>query len=343
MEIEEHVPLGAKTTFRVGGSAHYYGIAQSIHDIEEALDFADKRAAGVVYMGGGSNMLLDDGEADALFLQVDVRGIAVEGNTIVAGAGESWDDIVARAVAEKRYGIENLSGIPGTVGGALVQNIGAYGAALSQHVSWIEVYDREEKKLIRFEGSACQFGYRDSIFKQNIYRYILVRAGFRLQSEKKLDTSYKDLAERFKDSDPTLEGMRAAVLMIRGEKFPDLTREGTAGSFFKNPIVSVQEGERLRKTYPRLPLFSIPEATGIKLPLAWLLDHVLNLRGFKMGPVRCFEKQPLVLVASRGASARDVRALAHHVTKRMEEEIGIRIEPEVCVMHGAAIARTLDF
>ena len=343
MDIEEHVPLAPQTTFGVGGAARYHGVAQSLEDIQNGLAFAEAQGARLVCMGGGSNMLADDGEADALFLTTDVRGIVRDGESLSIGAGEVWDDVVAYAVREEMYGIENLSGIPGSMGGAVVQNIGAYGAALSQHLSWVDVYDTRTNEEARLTNEACLFGYRDSVFKKDAGRYIILRAGLTLTREKKMNLSYKDVAAHMGGSESSLPLLREAILSIRAQKFPDLSKEGTAGSFFKNPIVSHEEGERLKHTYPDVPLFPLPEVGGSKVPLAWILDHVLHLRGFALGPVRCFENQPLVLVADRGATARDVRVLALYIKTRMHEEVGIVIEPEVCVMRGADIAHTLDF
>ncbi|HEY6022534.1 MAG TPA: UDP-N-acetylenolpyruvoylglucosamine reductase, partial [Candidatus Paceibacterota bacterium] len=161
---------------------------------------------------------------------------------------------------------------------------------------------------------------------------VVLRAAFALSAEPVPNVSYKDLAARFGDSSLDLPTIRAAVLTIREGKFPDITKEGTAGSFFKNPIVSETEARSLREHYPELPLFAMPEVDGYKVPLAWLLDRVLNLKGFAIGGARLFERQPLVIAASRGASAHDVQALADEVQKQVKEKLSLVIEAEVVVL-----------
>lgn len=343
MEILEHYPLGAQTTFAVGGVVRYFATATSIDDLHAAYSFAKERHVPVTIIGGGSNTLIDDGEANALFIRPTFVDTTLEGTTVITGAGESWDDVVAYSVEAGLYGLENLSGIPGSVGGAVVQNIGAYGAALSESVAWVDVFDTHAQQRMRLTAAACGFGYRDSVFKQHPERYIVLRLACALTREGAVSIGYRDLAEYFSAHEPTLPTVRAAVLTIRAGKFPDLTAEGTAGSFFKNPVVSLEEGERLQQTYPALPLFPLPEASGYKVPLAWILDRVLSMRGFAIGNVRCFEKQPLVLVANRHATAHEVRVLARAVAQRVFDETKIVIEPEVCVMRGATIAHALDF
>ena len=346
MEITEHADLGSHTTFKVGGTVRYLLTAESVEDIVEAVSFAEERQLPLVVVGGGANMLIDDGEAEGVFLIPKIVGTNVltreEGKGFVFSSGEAWDEVVEKTVAQKWWGFENLSGIPGTVGGAIVQNIGAYGAALSEHLLWVEAYDLQEKRGVRLQSDECAFEYRTSIFKEQTGRYVILRAGFLLTKEGVANLSYRDLSTHFEGREASLEEVREAVLAIRKRKFPDLSLEGTAGSFFKNPIVSETEASVLKAKYPLMPLFSMPETTGIKVPLAWILDHILSMRGFSIGPVRCFEEQPLVLVADRNAQAKDVRTLARFVQQQVEKETKIKILPEVCVMHGATMTNDVS-
>ena len=336
MDLTENADIAALTTFKVGGSARFLLRGSSVSDIEEAKRFAQDKQLPLIVLGGGSNILVDDGMANAVFFLPHNLGIDIKTNDKVAllsaSAGESWDKVVAHATENKLFGIENLSGIPGKVGGAVVQNIGAYGAALSNTLREVEVFDFKENRIKILGRDACEFGYRLSLFKKEPARYVIVTATFELMREGRVDTSYRDLLEIFGQKAPEVSEVREAVLSIRARKFPDLTLEGTAGSFFKNPIVSKTDAQVLKQRFPDVPLYMIPEEEGVKVPLAWFMDKVLNLKGFSIGPVRCFEKQPLVIVAKSGATAADVRTLAHHVMTLVQKEIGIDITPEVCVL-----------
>jgi UDP-N-acetylmuramate dehydrogenase len=261
-----------------------------------------------------------------------VIGIEREGALLTIGAGESWDKVAEHATGQKLWGVENLSGVPGTVGGAVVQNIGAYGASLSQTLQWAEAFDMQTGELRRLSSKECAFDYRDSVFKREDGRYVVLRAALRLSEEPAPNISYKDLAQRFRDSSLDISELRRAVLQIRAAKFPDLTKEGTAGSFFKNPLLPQEDARKLQAEHPGMPLFDLPESPEVKVPLAWLLDHALQLRGYRMGAARLFERQPLVIAADRGATAKEVRALAEFVQKKVQEAFGIEIEPEVRIM-----------
>lgn len=273
-------------------------------------------------------MLVPDEGFDGLVIKIEIQGVERQGTTLIAGAGESWDALVERAVAEDLWGVENLSGIPGTVGGAVVQNIGAYGAALSEVVEWVEVYDRQDEHVLTFSADECGFGYRDSVFKRTD-RYVAVRVALQLYPDGAPNASYKDLSDIDGCSLPQI---RQKVFGIRAQKFPDLSQEGTAGSFFKNPILLPDEAGQLSHTYPDMPLFTMPETAGTKVPLAWLLDHILGLKGYSIGGARLYERQPLVIVAKRGASSHDVEALAQFVEKKVKEIFFIELEREVRVI-----------
>ncbi len=218
------------------------------------------------------------------------------------------------------------------MGGAVAQNIGAYGAALSQTLRWVEVYDTRSGDIQKLSNVECAFGYRDSIFKQGDGRYVILRAALELSPSPKPVLSYRDLAERFKNAVPGLSDIREAVVAIRNDKFPDLSREGTAGSFFKNPVIPKAQAQALGQKYPGMPLFELPESPDIKVPLGWILDRTLGMRGTRAGSARLFEKQALVIVADKNGSSRDVRALAREVQEKVFDALGIAIEPEVRVL-----------
>lgn len=336
MQVQEHTALAPYTTFKIGGPARYFVAVKNEQELHEALAFAKEKQIPVFILGGGSNVLISDAGFAGLVIKIGLRGIErdtqVSQYRLMVGAGEAWDGLVQRAVDDGAWGIENLSGIPGTVGGAVVQNIGAYGAAFSEVIHSVHVFDTEEMLVKELSAHECEFGYRSSRFKTEEGKYVVLFATLLLSRTPKPNLSYKDLAHRFENKNPTIQEIRTAVLEIRKEKFPDLSVEGTAGSFFKNPIMSKDEAELLTQRYPEMPLFDMPETEGVKVPLAWLLDKALQLKGYALHGVRLYEKQPLVVVASRTSSARDVQQLTSSIQKKVFDELKIKIEPEVKII-----------
>ncbi len=341
MELQEHIPLAPYTTFNIGGVARYFAVAKTVDDIKQSLDFARDKNITTFVLGGGSNVLIADEGFEGLALHIALKGDfkvsqQEDGSVhISAQAGESWDVLVAYTVDEQLWGLENLSGIPGTVGGAVVQNIGAYGAALSQVLQSVEVFDTKTGHTERLSLVQCEFAYRESIFKREEGRYVVLSATVVLSRTPHPNLSYKDLTLRFADRTPILAEIRESVLEIRKAKFPDVSVEGTAGSFFKNPVLPKAEAEELKAKYPELPLFTLAESSDIKVPLGWFLDYrhgVFDMRDVRVGGARMYEKQFLVLVAARGTTAKDVRALASLVQEKIFEKLKIKIEPEVKII-----------
>lgn len=332
MRIEEDRPLAALTTLRVGGAARLAVTCESDEDILTALAFAAKENLPWTVLGQGSNILAsDEGFAGVVLLMRSTHYEFKEEDDrvlLVADAGASWDALVSESVSRGLWGLENLAGIPGTVGAAPVQNIGAYGAELGDTLAWVEVIDVRTREMSRLPAAACGLGYRDSRFKREP-ELVIVRVAVLLSKHGEPRTSYKDLVARSEAGEDlsTPKAIASAVRTVRSVKFPDLREYGTAGSFFKNPVVSPSAYEALQAQYPDLPCFETP--LGIKIPLAWILDHVLQLRSFALGPVHLFERQPLVLVTDTGATAHDVELLANEVTVRVKDATGILIEREV--------------
>ncbi len=335
MELRENAPLAPLTTFKIGGQARFLLRIYDAREIPKALTFARSQKLPVMILGGGSNMLIDDAGFEGVVLKIEIRGAELTDALLVAGAGEEWDPLVAQVVEAGYWGIENLAGIPGTIGGAAVQNIGAYGTALSEVVEWVEVFDMRTDMVKRFTNVDCAFGYRTSAMKRGLDRFIVLRVALRLTKEAAPNLSYKDLTETFAaNPTPSLQEIRRAVLAIRAKKFPNLSQEGTAGSFFMNPVVSTEDAATLQAKYPTMPVFPLPEAGGrVKIPLAWLLDNVLHARGMRHGNARLFEAQPLVIAVTWPASSSDVVALAKEVQEKIFSTCGITIEPEVCIIH----------
>jgi len=336
MTIEENVPLSMVTTFRTGGPARFLITLDDVREIPDAVLVAEKEKLPIIPLGGGSNILAPDVGVPAVFIRLQTHRVSVEEKKEIAqvtsDAGVTWDTLVARAVQKGWWGIENLSAIPGTVGAAAVQNIGAYGAALSDTVHTVDVYDIRDRVFKTFPASECCFGYRTSIFKQDTDRYIVTALVFHLSKEARPNLSYKDLATRFAgQNDVSLADIREAVIAIRQGKFPPLSQFGTAGSFFLNPIITSADSVKIKERFPGMPLFPLPEG-GVKVPLAWILDHVLNLKGRREGKAFLWEQQPLVIATEYGAAEHEIVALAQSVAHEVFEKTEIQIIPEVRIL-----------
>jgi len=344
MTIQENVLLAPYTTFRIGGAARFFVQVKSLADVREAYDFArGKNPTGktlpIFILGGGSNLLVSDAGFDGLVIKNEIKGIEFEKKgddwIVSAGAGEKWDDLVAVTVEKGLFGLENLSWIPGTVGAAPVQNIGAYGAEAKDTIDWVEVYNPTNGKIERLANADCNFGYRDSIFKHERKNNIILRVTFLLRKNGKLSTEYKDIKNYFAEKGtgsveilPTLENVRKAVIEIRTKKLPDLTKYGTAGSFFKNAVISKSQYEDLVAKYPGLPLFPVDEK-NVKVPTAWILDNICGFKGVRRGAAGVYQNQALVLVNFGGAAAQDIKNLANEMIASVKQKTGIIISPEV--------------
>ena len=328
MKIAENASVASLTTFKVGGAARYHIVLETADEAPDAVSFAITNGVPLIPIGRGSNILGRDEDCDIALVTVGMSAVRVDGDTIIADAGALWDDVVITAVDAGLWGIENLSAIPGTVGGAVVQNVGAYGQVLSRACSRVVVFDTKEGVEKIFSRFDCAFGYRTSIFKNEPDRYLIPSSHFFLSHKPNPVLSYKDLAEHFGAEDSTLLVIRDSVVEIRKKKFPPLDVYGTAGSFFLNPILDEESAFALQEIYPAMPVFSLPEG-GVKVPIAWFLDHVLKLRGEREGNVEAWRDHVLAIVAHPGASASDVRNFARKISDRIHTELRIVIEPEV--------------
>ncbi len=341
MRFEENVVLAPFTTFHIGGPARYFARVRTVDELRTALASAEEKKLEIVVLGGGSNVLIADEGFPGCVIRMESAETAWNAHDslhieVVADAGVEWDTLVRASVARGLHGLENLSGIPGTVGAAPVQNIGAYGAELSDTCAWVEAFDTQTKEIIRFSAHECAFGYRDSIFKHERKHFIITRVAFLLPRSAPENISYKDLKEYFEHTGnpyPTLDEVRTAVLSIRALKFPDLRTIGTAGSFFKNPIIPRLKYDELRMAYPALPGFPTDDGQ-IKIALAWILDHVIHAKGMREGNAMAWNQQPLVIAADAGARAHDVMTLADRIAHAVKEATGIDIEREVRIIQG---------
>lgn len=344
MKHEHTVSLAAHTTFRLGGTAKDFYIAQSLEDLREIkADMGRRRLKNspFIVLGGGSNMLVGN-DVTVPIIKNELYGIKhvpVDWNTveIQAASGESWDAVVALATDKGLYGLEVLSGIPGTVGAAPVQNIGAYGSEVRETIQSVEVFDMATGELRTLTNEECAFAYRDSMFKRPENKSLIItKVIFHVTKNGRVNIGYKDLKEYFKDrmsSTVTPQEVRKAVLEIRAAKLPNIAEIGTAGSFFKNPFISRDHYETLLKEYPKMPGFieGTPGHERVKIPLAWILDNVCGLKGWKneAGTVGLYEKQPLAIVHFGGGTAEHVADVAWHVADQVYKKTKIKIEWEV--------------
>lgn len=331
--FERSVALDAYTTLRVGGPAQYFLEATTRADLEDALVSAKKENLPVTILGGGSNVLISDRGVSGLVIRMVIKGISVveEGSSVLltASAGELLDDVVAYATSHGLWGIENLSHIPGTIGATPVQNVGAYGVEIGDVLVSVEAIDTHTGAVRIFTREECQFGYRDSIFKHSKGAgYCITAVTIRLSKEARPIVTYADLACRDLAQVTDPEIIRNAVIAIRSAKFPDWRAVGTAGSFFKNPIISTTQYVELSTQYPGLPGHPVGE-DKVKIPLGWILDRVCQLRGYREGNVGTFAGQALVLVNYADDNAKEVQAFASMVIARVQAMTGITVECEV--------------
>lgn len=329
-------PLAPLTTLKVGGFALAYTKVENEADVHEALTYAHEHELAVSLLGGGSNILVKDEGFAGLVMHMQSKGmshVAEEDGrvTLYAKAGELFDDVVSYSVAHGFWGLENLSHIPGTVGATPVQNVGAYGVEIKDVLKEVIVFDMHTRSLRTLSKGECLFSYRDSLFKHSEgKRFVIMEVVFELAVRGVPRIAYKDLQQYFAGTTglPTQNDVRNAIIHIRSEKFPDWKTVGTAGSFFKNPIVTEETGSKLQERFPELPLFKTEDG-NIKISLGYILDKIVGVRGYEEGNVRLFEKQALVLVAGANATAEEVISFAEKISKKVFEKTDIHIEMEV--------------
>jgi UDP-N-acetylmuramate dehydrogenase len=262
-----------------------------------------------------------------LVIKMEIKGVEFSGEKVTVKAGENWDEFVAQCVEKGLGGVENLSYIPGTVGAAPVQNIGAYGSEIKDTLESVRALDTVDGVFKEFSNFDCQFEYRNSLFKKG-NRYIITSATLHLKKDGSVNISYKDLKDYFGDGKPTLSEVRDAVIKIRQRKLPNVRDVGTAGSFFKNPIIKRSIANDLKAAYPELPVYPVSDDT-VKVSLGWIIDHICKFKGVGKGDVGTYRNQALVLVNNGNATSKEVKAFAHEIEKAVKEKTGIEIEPEV--------------
>jgi UDP-N-acetylmuramate dehydrogenase len=339
VEVRENVDLFPYNTFRIHATARYLVTIKSPDDAREVFKSELFRKHRHVILGGGSNILLT-GDFDGVVLKNEIRGIAVadEDDTTIrlkVGSGENWHGFVTYCVAHNYGGVENLSLIPGTVGAAPMQNIGAYGVEIREVIHKVEAIDIHTGGVRIFDREECAFGYRESVFKQELKgRYFISSITLSLTKKNHhLNVSYGAIREVLKEhnqQEPTIKSVSDAVIEIRSKKLPDPAVIGNAGSFFKNPSVDVPFFERLQKKYPALPSFP-GENNLVKIPAAWLIEQC-GWKGKTIGDIGVHKHQALVLVNYGDGDGKKIWQLATDIQRSVKEEFGILLHPEVNVI-----------
>lgn len=333
LQLLSDASLKPFNTFGIDVRAAWLVEATSQAQIIEALRIAQQRQWPVLVIGGGSNLLLA-GDIPGLVLRVATRGIRLlsdeAGQVIVeAEAGESWHGLVLHTLELGLAGLENLSLIPGTVGAAPMQNIGAYGVEIKDVFAGLTALDRQNGELREFSLEECRFAYRDSLFKQEPGRWLILRVRFALSRVPQLHLDYgpvrQRLAEQGIDS-PTPRDVSAAICSIRREKLPDPAELGNAGSFFKNPLVSAERAAALKLDYPALVAYPQPDGQ-VKLAAGWLIEQA-GWKGHRQGDAGVHRLQSLVLVNYGQASGAQIEQLADSIQADIHRRFGVRLEME---------------
>jgi UDP-N-acetylmuramate dehydrogenase len=345
VQLLENIPLAPLTTFKIGGPARYFVEPGNISEAQEAIAFAHSRDLPLFVLGGGSNLVVADSGWSGLVLKVALQGIEQrsghdeDGNVVFdVGAGESWDRFVSRAVIARCAGVECLSGIPGSVGGTPVQNVGAYGQEVAETIESVQVLDLRDGQVRELCREACGFGYRASIFNTTERgRFIVLRVTYALKPEGSPRMAYADLKRHFegRETAPNLAETREAVRHIRALKGMLIVAGDadcqSAGSYFKNPVLSEAQHDDLKKragarglTVPSYPALE----THKKISAAWLVERSGFTKGYGFGRVGISRKHALAIVNRGGATAADVLALQEQIQQRVEEIWGIHLEPE---------------
>jgi len=334
--IRENICLASCNSFGLKAKARFFASVGNEQQIRAALTFAQQQKLPVRLLGGGSNVLLS-GDIDALVLHIQSRGLRVlqeDGGQVLieAEAGEPWHDFVQWTLAQGAYGLENLSLIPGTVGAAPLQNIGAYGVELKDYCHSLDALDLDSGKVHSLSAGECRFAYRDSRFKQEAGRWLILRVRFALSRKPQVQTGYAAIGKKLAAlaiTSPTPEDVSHAVCAIRREKLPDPAQLGNAGSFFKNPLVGSEQADALKKHYPDLIGWPQPDGQS-KLAAAWLIEQA-GWKGYRNGSVGVHHKQALVLVNYGAASGRELLELARRIQQDINHQFNVRLEMEPAI------------
>ncbi len=337
MRLREHVALAPRTTLELGGSARFFVEATDDRTVIDALAWAEKRGVPARILGGGSNLVIADAGFDGLVIEMSQRGVRFEEGRVTAAAGEPWDELVARCVEADLTGLESLSGIPGRVGSTPIQNVGAYGHDVSQTLACVRVFDRATSEEQILGPEACELSYRDSRFKRDPHRFVVLGVSFDLALAAAPSIRYAELREALaEDSAPSAAKVRDLVIELRRRKSmlgapgldPSDPNRRSAGSFFTNPVVSEEVAERLAAAstehVPRWPT----DDGRVKLAAGWLIERAGMPKGTRRGSVGISTAHALALVHHGGGTTAELLSLAAEIQAAVRERFGVELRRE---------------
>lgn len=339
IHIEENISLKPFTTFGIDQKTRYFVRVGAVEEFQELITSAVYQDNAVFLLGGGSNLLFTK-DFDGLIVKDELKGITIVGESddhihLKVAAGENWHELVRYCVHNNFGGIENLSLIPGTMGAAPIQNIGAYGVEIKEVVKEVEVVDRKSGEVSTFTNQQCEFAYRESIFKQK-WKEIFFISSVTLTLTKKnhvMNISYGAIQDTLKQMNviqPTLQSISDAVTYIRQRKLPDPQQIGNAGSFFKNPIISFQQYTDLKIKYPEIPAYTSGNQL-VKVPAGWLIEQC-NWKGKRFNDAGVHAHQSLVLVNYGNASGEEVLQLSWKIKSSVKKKFNIDLITEVNII-----------
>ena len=338
MLIHSNYSLKDFNTFHLNANAKFFVEINAEKEFQEIIFLEEFITSVKLFLGHGSNILFVN-DFDGIVIKNSLKGITITEDEndfaiVQAAAGETWDDLVEFCVNSNLYGIENLSGIPGTVGAAPVQNIGAYGVELKDVFHSLDGFFIDGMKKGFFEANDCGFSYRNSIFKERFKgSFIISAVRLKLAKIPVLHLNYRDMREAYKDIDTTqvtLADVRKTILDIRKKKLPDPAEFGNAGSFFKNPEISNHKLKDLREKYPDIVHFKVDDKT-VKIPAAWLIEKA-GLKGYRLGEAATHSKQPLVIINMGNATGANIMEFAEMVQNKVKKKFQIDLIPEVNII-----------
>ncbi|MFT3789608.1 MAG: UDP-N-acetylmuramate dehydrogenase [Rudaea sp.] len=340
--VHENASLLDRTTFRVPARAATLIDVHEFDAVPRLLEQAGAQNREVLVLGGGSNVLFTR-DWPGIVLALRTRGLDIveqhvpgapgDAAIVRAAAGETWDDFVHWTLAHGLRGLENLALIPGSVGAAPIQNIGAYGVEVGEFVHAVQAFDRTTNSIVRLDRAACAFAYRDSLFKREAGRYLIAAVDFLLPRERALRLDYDGVREELAAmgaTDPDARAVAHAISRVRTRKLPDPVTTGNAGSFFKNPIVAAGVADALRHENAKMPVWPVNDGHA-KLSAAWLIE-ACGLKGFRDGNAGVSSQHALVLINHGNASGAQIWALARHVMDAVQARFGVRLEAEPLIV-----------
>lgn len=336
IHIQDNISLKPFNSFGIQAIAKQFCSVTTLNELQELLAWNRTRMNPLLMLGGGSNLLFTK-DYDGLVVQNALKGIELvmedkEYYYVKAMAGENWHHFVSHCVQQQYQGIENMSLIPGSVGASPMQNIGAYGVEIKDVFESLEAIQISDGAIVSFDNKACEFGYRESIFKHQLRnQFFILSVVFKLRKIPVFNTSYGNIEQELinmKVEQPTIESIAEAVIRIRQRKLPDPTKIGNAGSFFKNPIIPTVFYEQLKKEYKDIPGFTVSTSAFTKVPAAWLIEQT-GWKGYRVGDAGCYPLQPLVLVNYGNATGKEIFNLSTQIIEKVKDRFGIQLEREV--------------